>query len=72
MFTVLLMPSGPQKITGLPFESDLYRSDKVVKDEKAKEILRTGLKKVTAAKKSKKKATKSSSATAQNGEEKDE
>ncbi|KXS22499.1 proliferation-associated protein 2G4-like protein [Gonapodya prolifera JEL478] len=69
MFTVLLMPTGPQKITGLPFEADVYRSEKAVKDEKAKEILRTGLRKSTAPKKSKKKSkTGGSSANGQNDE----
>ncbi|OXU28130.1 hypothetical protein TSAR_008576, partial [Trichomalopsis sarcophagae] len=31
-FTVLLMPSGPHKITGIPFDQDLYVSDYAVED----------------------------------------
>ena len=31
-FTVLLMPNGPQKITGLPFEPELYKSEHEIKD----------------------------------------
>ena len=31
-FTVLLMPNGPHKITGLPFEEELYSSEHSVKD----------------------------------------
>merc|ERR1719357_143823 len=31
-FTVLLMPNGPMKITGLPFDAALYKSEKKVED----------------------------------------
>merc|ERR1711997_1350010 len=31
-FTVLMMPNGPLKITGLPFEEALYKSEKKVED----------------------------------------
>jgi len=31
-FTVLLMPNGPMKITGLPFDEALYKSEKKVED----------------------------------------
>merc|ERR1719300_731401 len=31
-FTVLLMPNGPMKITGLPFDESLYKSEKKVED----------------------------------------
>ena len=31
-FTVLLMPNGPHRITGLPFEEELYSSEHSVKD----------------------------------------
>lgn len=31
-FTVLLMPNGPHKITGLPFEEELFSSEHSVKD----------------------------------------
>jgi hypothetical protein len=30
------MPNGPLKITGLPFESELYESDKSIQDEEIK------------------------------------
>lgn len=40
------MPTGPLKITGLPFpDAETVKSDKVVKDDKAKAILREGIKK---------------------------
>ena len=46
MYTVLLMPAGPLKITGLPYyDNETIKSDKVVKDDKAKDILRQGVKK---------------------------
>ena len=35
-FTVLLMPNGPLKITGLPFDSENYVSEFEVKDEELK------------------------------------
>lgn len=35
-FTVLLMPNGPHKITGLPFEMDLFKSDCEVADPELK------------------------------------
>ena len=57
-FTVLLMPNGPLKITGLPFESELYESDKSIQDEEIKTILATSASR-KAAKKKKKKAGKS-------------
>ena len=31
-FTVLLMPNGPHKITGLPFDEALYKSDHSLED----------------------------------------
>jgi hypothetical protein len=31
-FTVLLMPNGPHRITGLPFEEELYKSECSVED----------------------------------------
>lgn len=57
-FTVLLMPNGPLKITGLPFESELYESDKSLEDEELKTLLATSASR-KAAKKKKKKAGKS-------------
>nr|CAH8853014.1 unnamed protein product [Trichobilharzia regenti]CAH8853016.1 unnamed protein product [Trichobilharzia regenti]CAH8853018.1 unnamed protein product [Trichobilharzia regenti] len=38
-FTVLLMPNGPMKVTGLPFDSSLYKSELKVKDQDIKELL---------------------------------
>ena len=35
-FTVLLMPNGPLKITGLPFDKELYESEYDIKDEDLK------------------------------------
>ena len=32
-FTVLLMPNGPQKITGLPFDTELYKSEHSIEDQ---------------------------------------
>lgn len=46
MFTVLLMPTGPLKISGLPYyDAETIKSDKAVKDDKAKDVLRQGIKK---------------------------
>jgi hypothetical protein len=35
-FTVLLMPNGPHKITGLPFEPELYQSEHTISDPELK------------------------------------
>lgn len=35
-FTVLLMPNGPHRITGLQFESELYSSEYSVDDPELK------------------------------------
>ena len=35
-YTMILMPNGPLKITGLPFESELYDSSKSIQDEELK------------------------------------
>jgi len=35
-FTVLLMPNGPHRITGLPFEPELYQSDYAISDPELK------------------------------------
>lgn len=35
-FTVLIMPNGPMKITGLPFDTALYKSECKVKDVEVK------------------------------------
>ena len=35
-FTVLLMPNGPHRITGLSFEPELYQSDYTISDAELK------------------------------------
>jgi len=42
--TVLVMPSGLLKITGLPFDSDLYESEHKVEDKKLLQIIQSSLK----------------------------
>jgi len=42
-FTVLLMPSGLHKITGLPFDVELFQSEFMVEDEEIKKLLATGV-----------------------------
>lgn len=56
-FTLLLMPNGPMKITGLPFDTDLYQSEYSVEKAELKELLTQSVSK-KAAKKKKKKAEK--------------
>ncbi|KAH9287166.1 Proliferation-associated protein 2G4 [Echinococcus granulosus] len=38
-FTVVLMPNGLMKITGLPFDSSLYKTDFKTTDAEVKELL---------------------------------
>ncbi len=38
-FTAILMPNGLMKITGLPFDSSLYKSDLKTKDADVKELM---------------------------------
>jgi curved DNA binding protein len=54
MFTVLLMPAGPLKITSFPWDEGLYKSSLAIKDESIAALLKTP---VRASKKSKKKKT---------------
>ncbi|KAK2175890.1 hypothetical protein NP493_700g00003 [Ridgeia piscesae] len=56
-FTVLLMPNGPMKITGLPFDPDCYKTEYSIEDEDLKTLLATSASR-KAAKKKKKKAVK--------------
>lgn len=56
-FTVILMPNGPLKITGLPFDSEFYQSEHSVQDEDLKALLAQSASR-KAAKKKKKKAGK--------------
>jgi len=56
-YTVILMPNGPLKITGLPFESEIYESEFGVQDEELKALLAQSASR-KATKKKKKKAGK--------------
>jgi len=56
-FTVLMMPNGPHKITGLPFDESLVKSDKSITDEEILKLLKTSAN-PKAAKKKKKAAVK--------------
>jgi len=56
-FTVLLMPNGPQKITGLPFIPELYKSEHSIQDQDIQKLLKTSAN-PKAAKKKKKMAEK--------------
>ena len=44
MFTVLLMPNGPLKITSFPWDQELVKSELEVKDEEIKELLKQSVK----------------------------
>jgi len=56
-FTVLLMPNGPKKITGLPFDPAFYKSEKSVEDAEIQTLLKQSTN-PKAAKKKKKAAEK--------------
>jgi curved DNA binding protein len=56
-FTVLLMPNGPHKITGLPFDEAVCKSEKSVEDPEIQKLLKTSAN-PKAAKKKKKAAEK--------------
>nr|CAD7398673.1 unnamed protein product [Timema poppensis] len=53
-FTVLLMPNGPHRITGLPFEAELFDSEYTISDPELKSLLNTSANPKTAKKKKKK------------------
>lgn len=61
-YTVLLMPNGPMKITGLPVDTDFYQSEFSIQDEEIKNLLAQSASR-KAAKKKKKKAEKEAQAT---------
>lgn len=63
-FTVLLMPNGPMKITGLPFQQELYKSELSIKDEGIQALLASSASRKTA-KKKKKKATQQATGAAE-------
>ena len=56
-FTVLLMPSGSHKITGLSFDPSICESEHSIEDESLKTILAKGLTNKTAKKKKKSKSS---------------
>ena len=56
MFTILLMPSGPLKITQFPWDQELVKSEKEIKDEEIKALLKQPVRVSKKANKKKKKA----------------
>jgi len=56
-FTVLLMPNGPHKITGLPFDDAICKTEKSIEDAEIQKLLKTSAN-PKAAKKKKKAAEK--------------
>lgn len=56
-FTILLMPNGPMRITGLPFDADSYKTERKIENAEIKELLSSAVSR-KAAKKKKKKAEK--------------
>jgi len=44
-YTVLLMPNGPQRITGIPFDTTRCQSEHSVTDEEVKKLLTSSTKK---------------------------
>ncbi|XP_060564713.1 proliferation-associated protein 2G4-like, partial [Ruditapes philippinarum] len=67
-FTVILMPNGPLKITGLPFDTDIYETEYSVQDEDLKALLAQSASR-KAAKKKKKRAGKAVAEQAEGGVE---
>ncbi|KAK9871253.1 hypothetical protein WA026_011527 [Henosepilachna vigintioctopunctata] len=61
-FTVLIMPNGPHKITGLPFEHELFQSEHSITQPELKTILNSSAN-PKAAKKKKKKSESSDQPT---------
>ncbi|KAJ3331286.1 Proliferation-associated protein 2G4 [Blyttiomyces sp. JEL0837] len=56
MMTVLLMPTGPLKITGLAWDAETVKSDKEIQDEGIKELLKQPVRSNKSSKKKKKAA----------------
>jgi methionine aminopeptidase len=54
-YTVLVLPSGILKVTGLPFDKDIYQTEKKIENEEINKLLATSISK-KANKKKKKKA----------------
>ena len=59
-FTVLLMPNGQMKITGLPIDLDLYQSEYKIVDSDVKQLLGSSIQKKKKNKKKKKGTTNAS------------
>lgn len=57
-FTTLLMPNGPMRITGLPFDADQYESEHKIEDEEINKILASSASRKSNKKKKKKAAKK--------------
>merc|ERR1712137_686441 len=57
-FTTLLMPNGPLRITGLPFDVAQYESDKKIEDEEILKVLAQSTSKKSKKKNKKKQAKK--------------
>lgn len=69
-FTILLMPSGTHKITGLPIVNEQFESEHKIEDEELKKALATSLDNKKKKNKSKAKNAGDSTAEQQNAEEK--
>lgn len=67
-FTVLLMPSGQLKITGLPIDLDLYQSEFKITDSDIKQLLTSSTQKKNKNKKKKKKTNTNQATNANNTE----
>ncbi|XP_046581012.1 proliferation-associated protein 2G4-like [Haliotis rubra] len=53
-FTVILMPNGPLKITGLPLDADAYETEHSIEDEELKTLLAASASRKSAKRKKKK------------------
>ena len=53
-FTVLLMPNGPHKITGMPLNLEQFQSEYSIKDQELKNLLNSSANPKSAKKKKKK------------------
>ncbi|TPX31249.1 hypothetical protein SmJEL517_g05382 [Synchytrium microbalum] len=56
-FTVLLLPTGPLRITHFPWDASLVKCDKEIKNEELKELLKTSVRPTKKSNKKKKKTT---------------
>ena len=67
-YTLLLLPSGGHKITGLPFEQDLFESEHKIEDESVLSLLQRSANPGKAKKKSKSKSGSSKATSAESNE----